>query len=66
MLFGRCVKDLMQRVDLLTHLNRLAVSGLDDATEVKITIDWHKLQALQELAICNCTISSLVVILAVC
>ncbi len=56
----------MQRVDLLTHLNRLAVSGLDDATEVKITIDWHKLQALQELAICNCTISSLVVILAVC
>ena len=57
MSFGKCDEDIMQGVTLLTNLTRLAVIGLDDCeeTEVNINIAWHKLQALQELSICNCS-----------
>jgi len=57
MSFGKCAEDMMQGVILLTNLTSLAVTGLDDCEEtfVNINIDWHKLQALQELSICNCS-----------
>jgi len=57
MSFGKCDEDIMQSVTLLTNLTRLAVKGLGDCeeTEVNINIAWHKLRALQELSICNCT-----------
>ncbi len=57
MSFGKCYEDIMQGVTLLTNLTRLAVEGLDDIqkAEVYVSIAWHKLQALQELSICNCS-----------
>ena len=57
MSFAKCDGDIMQGVTLLTNLTRLAVIGLDDIEErqVNINIAWHKLQALQELSICNYT-----------
>lgn len=38
MLFGKCVGDTMQRVNLLIHLTRLAVSGLDDVSEESLLL----------------------------
>ena len=57
MSFGKRDEDIMRGVTLLTNLTRLAVKGLGDCeeTEVNINIAWHKLRALQELSICNCT-----------
>ncbi|KAA6419595.1 MAG: hypothetical protein FRX49_10520 [Trebouxia sp. A1-2] len=57
MSFGKCYEDIMQGVTLLTNLTRLAVEGLDkfEERDVNVYIAWHKLQALQELSICNCT-----------
>ena len=55
--FVTCDGDMMQGVTLLTNLTRVTVKGLDDyeETTVNINIAWHKLQALQVLLICNCS-----------
>ncbi|DBA79721.1 TPA: hypothetical protein ACH3X1_008390 [Trebouxia sp. C0004] len=54
MSFRKCVEDMMQDINLLTNLTRLAVMGLGGRPVVNIDMEWHKLQALQELSICIC------------
>lgn len=54
--FGSDCDDVLQHVEELAKLTCLKLVGLRDGLAAGLNINWHKLQALQHLSICNFTL----------